>query len=421
MNKEKYLQNRKVLMEEAQNLINEGKVEEANAKMKEIEALDKAFEEAAKAQANINVLQNNAVVTDITDKSVDVLGGEVTDKLDNTEPRDEKKIYLNAWAKDMMGQNLTQEEQEVFDKVNNEFKLNPLNEAFTHTTGNTGIVIPETVVEGIWKEIGETFPLWADVRKLNVKGNLSMIKGGTSTDAGWYEEEDETEDGKETFGILNLTGCELSRSITVSWKLKAMSIDAFIPYIQSRLAEKMGAALGYGVSVGKGKPGEGDTFKPEPRGIITALKAEKDTPQIIEYTGADPLAYDSFTNAFAKIKSGYLKGAAIYADNKTIWAQIANIKDEAGRPYFVPDVTGGGVGRILGLIVKEDDSIPTGSILIANADKGYLANINQAMTLDNEDHKKKRETDYIAYAIVDGDVVTTKAFALIKKGAGSGE
>ncbi len=418
MTKEKYLQNRKALMEEAQNLINEGKLEDANAKMKDIEALDRQFEDAAKAQANINALKDKAVVTDISNKSVQVAGGTTVAVFDTTDDvgdeKNQDKVYLNAWAKDMLGHKLTEDEQGVFNKVNEAFKMDPRNEAFTHTTGNTGIVIPQTVVEGIWKEVGETYPLWDDVSKLYVGGNLSMIKGETSTDAGWYEEENETEDGQETFGILNLTGCELSRSITVSWKLKAMSIEAFLPYIQGRLAEKMGAALGYGVSVGKGKPGEGDSFKPEPKGVVTALKAEEETPQVITYDTEDPLAFEKFTIALSKIKSGYLKGAVIYADSKTIWTQIANIKDGMDRPYFVPDVSSGGVGRIFGLTVKEDDSIPTGSILIGNAQKGYLANINQAITLDSEDHKKKRVTDYIAYGIVDGDVVTTKAFVLIE-------
>ena len=419
MNKKEYLEKRQNLINEGENLINEGKIEEANAKMEEVKQLDNQWEEIAKAQANINALKDKTVVTDITNKSAKVEGGKPVESTNNDTVKDEKELYVIAWAKDMMGQNLTQEEQEIFDRVNNDFRSNPLNEAFTHTTGNTGIVIPERVVEGIWKEIGETYPLWEDVRKLHVKGNLTMVKGDTSTDAGWYEEDESIEDGEETFGTLNLTGCELARSITVSWKLKAMSMDAFIPYIQSKLAEKMGAALGYGVASGKGKPGEYDTFKPEPRGIITALEAETDTPQIVEYTNAAPLAYSHFANAFAKIKAGYLKGAAIYADNKTIWESIANLLDSNGRPYFIPDVTGGGVGRILGLIVKEDDSIPSGSILIGNANKGYLANINQAITLDTEDHKKARETDYIGYAIVDGDVVTNKAFALIKKSTGA--
>lgn len=420
MNKQEYLEKRQVLMNEAEGLINEGKIEEANTKMEEVKELDNKWEEITKAQANLNALNDSTKITDITAQSLNVKGVKEVDTVNNEtfNKSDEKEIYLTAWAKDMMGQNLTQEEQEVFDRVNNDFRSNPLNDAFTHTTGNTGIVIPERVVEGIWKEIGETYPLWDDVRKLHVKGNLTMVKGETSTDAGWYDEETETEDGEEGFGTLNLTGCELARSITVSWKLKAMSMDAFIPYIQSSLAEKMGAALGYGVASGKGKPGDSNTFKPEPRGIITALEAETDTPQIVEYTDAAPLAYSHFTNAFAKIKAGYLKGAAIYADNKTIWESIANLLDNNGRPYFIPDVTGGGVGRVLGLIVKEDDSIPSGSVLIGNANKGYLVNINQAITLDTEDHKKARETDYIGYAIVDGDVVTNKAFALIKKSTG---
>ena len=418
MNKQEYLEKRQVLMNEAEGLINEGKIEEANAKMEEVKQLDNQWEEITKAQANLNALNNSTKITDITAQSLNVKGVKEVDTVNNEtlNKSDEKEMYLTAWAKDMMGQNLTQEEEEVFNKVNADFRNNSQNEAFTtHTTGNTGIVIPEKVVEGIWKEIGETYPLWDDVRKLHVKGNLTMVKGDTSTDAKWYDEKTETEDGKEEFGTLNLTGCELARAITVSWKLKAMSMDAFIPYIQSRLAEKMGAALGYGVASGKGKPGEGQAFKPEPRGIITALEAETDTPQIVEYTDAAPLTYSHFTKAFAKIKAGYLKGAAIYADNKTIWESIASLLDSNGRPYFVPDVTGGGVGRVLGLMVKEDDSIPSGSIIIGNANKGYLANINQAITLDTEDHKKARETDYIGYAIVDGDVVTTKAFALIKK------
>ena len=47
--------------------------------------------------------------------------------------------------------------------------------------------------------------------------------------------------------------------------------------------------------------------------------------------------------------------------------------------------------------------------------KGYAVNINENMTMYNEDHIKSRTTDYMGYALVDGDVLTTKAFALLKK------
>ena len=56
MNKQEYLEKRQVLMNEAEGLINEGKIEEANAKMEEVKQLDNQWEEIAKAQANLNAL-----------------------------------------------------------------------------------------------------------------------------------------------------------------------------------------------------------------------------------------------------------------------------------------------------------------------------------------------------------------------------
>ena len=85
--------------------------------------------------------------------------------------------------------------------------------------------------------------------------------------------------------------------------------------------------------------------------------------------------------------------------------------DATGRPCFIADTTAGGVGRLFGFVVEEDDSVDT--LLFGNANKGYHLNINKQMTLDQEDHKKARTTDYIAYAIMDGDVRTEKAFAYL--------
>ena len=123
---------------------------------------------------------------------------------------------------------------------------------------------------------------------------------------------------------------------------------------------------------------------------------------------------ETLTLALSKIKSAYKSGAVIYANNGTIWNTLANLKDTTGRPYFVADVTSGGVGRIFGLTVKEDDSV-VGGVLIGNLKKGYAININEDITMYKQDHVRKRYTDYMSYAIVDGDVITTKAFAYITK------
>lgn len=419
MTREEYLAKRQTMLNEAKQLINSGKVDEGNEKMEEIKALDESFEAEAKAKAALEAMEKEPQgmnLQNMTDSGAEsrlasngAVGAPAGIPMNGAQgAKDEtdyaSESYKNAWAKTMMGKSLSAQERNAYQMVN---------EAFTHTTGNTGTVIPKTVTAGIWQEIGEIYPYWNDISKTYVNGILTTIVADTSTDAAWYDEDTKTDDGKETFKTMTLNGCELSRAITVSWKLKEMAMDEFLPYIQKRMAEKMGAALGYGATHGKGQPGAGETFKAEPLGIVTALGKEANTPQIAEYTkGA--LGYTDIITARSKVKSGYAGGLAVYANSNTIWTEIANVKDQNGRPILIADVANGGAFKILGMPVKEDDSMLDGEILMSNASRGYTANVNKEISVTLEEHVKDRVTDYCAYAIVDGTMVTSKAHALLK-------
>jgi len=408
MNKEQYLEQRNALMAEIENLINEGKIEEANAKMKEVEDLDNKWEEITKANANMNALKDKAKITDIEGKSIDIKGAKVVDDITKVIKDDDAKIYENAWAKYIQGKKLDAKEQEIFDRVNAEF-----NNAYTHDTSNTSILIPETVVAGIWKRAAEMYPLLGDVRKFNVRGTLTLKKhtGIAAGDAKFYDEETTTEDEENKFAEITLSGCELAKAITITWKLRSMAMEEFIPFIQNELAERIGAALGTAIAQGAGP----SSNPREPEGIETALLAEAGTPQVVTYDDTDKLTYDKITEAIAKIHSSYLNGASIYANNATIWTKLATLKDNEGRPLFIPDVTSGGVGRMFGMVVKPDAGVSAGSIIIGNAYEGYIMNTNEPMSIATEEHVKARTVDYAAYTIVDGAVVDTKAFALIKE------
>ncbi|NTW06146.1 MAG: phage major capsid protein [Peptococcaceae bacterium] len=411
MNKEQYLAKRNELIALAQTLIEEEKIEDAEAKMKEVEVLDAQFEQACKAQANMNALKERAVVSNIAAKSVNI-DGFVVDKLESAPMVDEKKAYLNAFSKYLLGRQLEESEKAVFDKVNKEFK-NTVQTASTHT-----VLIPETVRDGIWQEAGEMYPLLKDVSMTFVPGDLTIMKETDSgDDATWYDEESQVQDGDFGLGELNLTGCELAKAIPISWKLKKMSVETFLPYITSKIAEKMGSALAKAIVAGVGKPGIGDEFKPQPKGIVTAIEVEVNTPQVVEYAAVNGITYDDLADAMGKIKSAYKSGSSIYAKSTTIWGQLAKIKDGEEKPLFIPDVTKGGVGLMFGLPVKEDDSVGENEVLIGNIAKGYVINVNENMTIYTQDHVKARYTDYMGYALIDGDVMSTKAFALIKQEA----
>lgn len=412
MNKEQYLKQRNDLMAEIENLLAGGKIEEANAKMKDVEALDNKWEEVKLANANLNALKGNAKVINLENQSVNPGEVKVLENIIEIKAVDEKQAYQNAWAKVMQGKKLEANEQVLFDKVNTEF-----NNAYTHDTTNTSVLIPETVVAGIWKRAEEMYPLLADVKKFNVSGTLTIKKHTAiaAGDAAFYSEGTATSDEQNTFGEISLSGCELSKAITITWKLRSMATEEFIPYIINELGERVGVALGKSTAQGKGA-----TATPrEPEGIETALLAEDGTPQVVTYdpdhaTTPVPLTYAKVTEAVGKIHSSYLAGCSIYATNATIWNRLATLVDENGRPLFIPDVTSGGVGRIFGMVVKPDAGITAGNILIGNANKGYIMNTNEPMSVATEEHVKARTVDYAAYTIVDGAVMDTKAFALIQ-------
>lgn len=397
MNFEQYMKQRNELMNEAEQLINDGKLEESESKMEEIKGLDNKWEEIKVANANFNALKDDKIITDIENKSEDVAGGIVVDNVKET-IKDETTLYENAWAKSLMNQDLTQDERDVFAKTNN------LSNEFTHTTINTPTLIPETVVAGIEALMEEQYPLLADVRKLNVKGNLIMNRHEeiVDGDADWYTEDVKVADEENKFGQFTLTGHELAKAVTVSWKMKSMAVSEFIPFIQREIASRMGIAKATAVAHGTGNN--------QPTGIVPTLEGGD---QVVEYT---ELVYENITDAISRIHSSLLGGVSIYANNKTIWSELANLKDDIGRPLFIPDVTSGGVGRLFGYTVKADGSMQDGEILFGNADRGYILNTNEPMKLVTEDHAKPRETDYVAYEIVDGDVYETQAFALLTEG-----
>ena len=401
MNKKKYLELRKAMLEEAQNLINEGKIEEAAAKRKEIEKLDADFEEASKEQANLDALnKEDDKVTDMKNLSVDEGGLKPVDK---TAEKLSQVNYETVFAKVALQRDLTSDEINLYNEMNPE-------NAYTHNTTNTEIVIPETVVGGIIDKMKELHPILADVTATNIKGTVKYVKRTEipAGDADYYDEATVTADEENEFGELTLGGKELSKAVTVTWKLQAMAIADFIPFIQRELAERMGSAKAKAFVRGKGDA-------KYPQGVITAIEAEESTPQKVAYK-ADGLTYKDITAAMSKIKSGYVSGSKIYANNSTIWSTLANLLDGQGRPLFIPDVTAGGVGRIFGVPVVEEDAMNDGEILIGNMGAGYKENVSEPMKLVTEQHAKARTTDFVGYEVHDGGVIDEKAFAYMVKG-----
>ena len=178
----------------------------------------------------------------------------------------------------------------------------------------------------------------------------------------------------------------------------------------------MGQALGYGVFNGRGISSD-SAWKPEPIGVITELLKSENSSQVIELT--NPTAEQliaGFAKANAAIEPYYEDGSAYYVNSKTLWSRIAPVCDSTGRPIFTvnSDVQSSIVGYIYGKPVKRDSGVPDDRIVLSNAKEGYMVNVNQQITLSQQDNGKARTTDYNAYGIFDGCPVSAKAHSLIK-------
>lgn len=394
MDQKEYELKRKQLMTDAQAALDRGDIGQAETLADEIEKLDANFK--AMTEPVKNFLEDLKQIDDKKLKVVETMNKEMT--------------YDDVFAKAMKGETLNTAEIGIYDAVN-------IENAYTHTAENTPVVVPETVVDEIYGLIGEDYPFFGDVRKLQIRGNVSIPrhKAIAEGDAAWYDEDTATSDEKNTFDAIVMNGCELSKAISVSWKLQKMSTPAFLNYLSTELADRMTAALGAGVTQGQGPTGG---TNPEPTGVVTQLK--KTTTQVVSYT-AGALTYADITAAISKIHSKLYTGSAVYANQKTIWTVLANIKDSNGLPIFIPDASLGGVGMLFGLPVKADAGFKDGEVLIGNAAKGYVVNENEAMSITMDNRAKARTTDYVAYLITDGGVADERAFGLLAPAEESGD
>ena len=406
MNKKEYEAKRAQLLAEMKAAIEAGDAAKAEAANKEVLALDEKFQALATAAANLAALSGSAVAVDPAIPAALNAApiAPVSSNKEEDAKAEEEKLYKQAFAHYMMGADLSADEQKIFTAKN-----------ATTTVKENYVVVPTTTLKGIWYEMEEAHPIIKATNFTNVPGDVDiLVETSAGDNAAWYDEATAVTAEKVTNTKITLKGCELAKDVQVSWKMKKMAVDEFLAYIQTRIAEKMGNALAAALVSGAGI-GNGTTDIPKPLGVVTKLEAESDTPQVITYTAGNGIKYGDMTNMRSKIKSGYAANARFYATSATIWNHLANILDDNKRPIFIPDATQGGVGRIFGIVVEEEDAIPADAVLLGNMAKGYAANKNEDITMYYEDHIKERATDYMGYALVDGQPLTTKAFAYLKK------
>ena len=287
--------------------------------------------------------------------------------------------YRSAWAKTLMGVKLEEtEERALGDAIGT--TSTTFVEATSNANGinNLGLLIPDSVRLD-WLKIAEkASPIYRDIRKMNVPGNVDFPYLFGADDAEWYAETTTTKNEGQEYKNIKLTGHELAKAIEITWKAEAMTVEGFISFLLDELNEKMNKALINAVIYGDGSA--------KPTGITNGLTAKENANAI-----------DLIKECLGGLSVENRVGAKVYVASD-VADEIAFSKDQNGNyPYLVA-----GLGRAGGATIEADPFLSAGDIVVGNA-QNYILNFNEGLRVDKEVKVQPRRVIYGGYLIADGN------------------
>lgn len=289
----------------------------------------------------------------------------------------------------------------------------------TTTTGDVGAAIPTTYLNEIIQKLESYGNVYAQVRKLNIQGGVSIPISDLKPVANWIGE-DTTSDDQELSAKKSITfsyygiECKIAQSLLVNiTTLKAFQ-DTFIPLATEAIVKGIEITIFNGNGEGKPLGVTKDTRVPETN-IITLTEEE----------------FNSWggwhKKVKAKMKKAYRKGT-FYMNQATFDGHIDGMEDKNGQPVgrITYGINGEEQYRFLGksvetvddeCIVSYDDAKEGDVVAIFMNPKDYGVNSNMTLVVvkwtDHDSNKIKNK----AIMIVDGKLIDANGVLIIKKGA----
>lgn len=279
--------------------------------------------------------------------------------------------------------------------------------AFTVTTSNTDKVVPVELKNEIISLIDNSTALFSDVTRDTIPGQYELVrhKSITKGDAAKTAEgAAPTDEEQNVFDRITLTGDEIKKTVKLSRKMMVQSLDSFRTYINREVSARCGVA-GDKIVLAK--------LVDSTLGMAAGNK--------INVAKAGTLTKADVMKALSLLKSygnPAAKGVRIYANQSTIWNQIAAIEDATKRSYFIderdddPTVK----GRIFGSIVKLEDNLEDGVIMLGYPDL-FRSNlfdgpVVEAVTLPDGSWN----TAINGYMLYDGGLAVPESFVQLTVG-----
>ena len=394
MNKEKYLELRNGLFTEAEALINEGKLEDGQAKMADIEKLDNDFENSAKALANLNALKDSSKISNIAPLAIENKIGQVEEN-NMSDSIEYRKAFMNYVVKGAA--------------IPSSFK----NAKESAERADVGVLIPNVLQQRIIEKMEATGMILPLVTRTNYKGGVTIPTSSVKPSASWVLERKVSPTQNKTIQTITFGHFKLRCAIANSLEVETMAYPVFETIFVNNVVEAMTKELERTIILGDGTT--------QPKGILKETVA---TGQNIDIAKAKTISYQDLVKAEGLLPLAYEAEAVWFMTKKTFMECIGMV-DSTGQPiarvnYGVngrPERTLLGRTVILNDYMSSSTDTLTAKTVVAFLfnPKDYVLNTNLNLTIKKyEDHATD---DFVTKALmlVDGKVIDNNSLVTLSK------
>lgn len=365
----------------------DGRLDEAEALKAEAESTQKAFE-AEKAAAAERAAFNMA-------KPAPIFGAACKVNMEDRKPMNTNTAidmrntpeYKNAFLKRISGRELTDAEKGAFEMVNANF---------THTTETLAGLVPTETQNKIWDTISGTHSILADIQTLRGTGVVMEIPVHKAVKAGKAKKVGEgvaNDDEENEFATIRLAGNDYSKTVRLSYAARNMSVDALETYLVQEIGNQLAEAMST------------DT--------IASITGAIDSGNKLTSTKA---AYTDITKLFGQLKRCANK--RVYCNEHTLYNVLANLTDGAGRLIYVPSANDAPDGKLLGAIVRIEDGLGDGVILVGDPNR-VVNNVITDVLIETDRDIAAHTFVYSGYARAEAGLTDTQSFAMLTVSAGA--
>jgi len=397
MKREEYVAKREAMKNEAQELINAGKVDEANAKINAIEKLDEQFSNEAKAEANLKALGEIPQIVNLSGAGT-IPSVTPVAKVDSEDIYDSVE-YRKAFMNHVVGG------KAIPDKFRNA--------STTTKTTDVGAVISPTVINRIvekMESIGMILPL---VTRTTFAPGATVPTSTVKPVATWVAEGATSDKQKKTTGQIDIKGYKLRCAISMTLETSVMSLQVFETTFINNVSEAMVKAQEIAFISGTGTG--------QPKGVLTGTV---ETGQNIEIAAASDPTYQTLVDAEAALPLAYENGAVWNMTKKTFMKFIGMVdsnKQPIARVNY--GINGQPERSLLGRRVVLNDymtslgaTITSDTVVAFLFDwSDYMFNTNYNMTIKSYEDNDTEDQVTKAVMICDGKTIDKNSLVTVTK------